>query len=144
MLLKSQVNTQKVNLLNSIIIYILLPLFLGTSVYLFLRVDQTFGENLIKWNYQPTLSILNYSWFIILVGSLPDFLWLFALLNLFCFIWEEVEKIPTFFKILLYTLPILSEVFQYFNIIQGTGDYFDILAYLLAIYIFSITNKQKQ
>lgn len=115
---------------------VFLPLFFGVCIYLFFRPNQTLAENFMNWNLQTTFSFNKYWISTVFLGSLPDFLWLFSLLSLMRIIWGAYENIPLVLKTLLYTVPIFSEFLQFMDVIPGTGDVFDVLAYLLAIIIF--------
>ncbi len=106
---------------------------LGILIYLFVRPNPTIAENFINWNYQPSTQLYEYTFIKILAGSLPDFFWLYSFLSILCFIWGGYKKIPFFLIFIIYSLPIFTEFLQFFNFIFGTCDFFDILAYIIAI-----------
>jgi hypothetical protein len=133
----------KRELILNIIKKVVLPLFLGVAIYLFLRPNETIAESYFNWHLQPIFDYNKYWISKIIFGSLPDFLWLLALLNLMAIIWDSKDNIPILLKIILFTFPIISEILQFFHIISGTGDFFDILAYLIAIIIFTNFFKPK-
>ncbi|MCZ2297942.1 MAG: hypothetical protein LC134_00525 [Chitinophagales bacterium] len=108
------------------------PLAIGSLVYLLLRTEPTIAEKFIGWNFNA-LNIGSSKILSFIIGSLPDFCWLYALLFLQTAIWKGTGKIPLSLIIALYVIPILTELFQYLHIISGTGDIIDIIAYLLAI-----------
>lgn len=114
-------------------LHVILPLVLGIMIYLFIRPNPTIAENIINWKYQPSTQLYEYTLIKILAGSLPDFFWLYAFLSMLYFIWGGYKNIPFYLLFITYSLPILTEILQYFNIIFGTGDFFDILAYIIAI-----------
>lgn len=123
---------------------VIIPLLLGSSIYFLARPNQTFAENLFGWRYNFFHSEQK-SWILnIILGSLPDFLWMYSLLYLLVFIWGGLKKIPLFIKLFFYTVPIITEFLQYFKIIFGTADIFDIIAYITAISIFEINYLPKQ
>ena len=79
-----------------------------------------------------------------MAGSLPDFFWLYALLSLQTgIIWNGIQNTPLSIFIILYTIPIGTELMQYYHIIDGTGDKADIVAYLLAIILHYFIHKNK-
>lgn len=121
---------------------VLLPLILGLSIYLFLRPGQTIAENFICWNYEANYSFLSTSLTKIVTGSLPDFLWLYSMLNLLSLIWVPYI-IPPQIKFAFYFLPIVTELLQHYHLIFGTADYLDVIAYLIAIYFHYSQNKKK-
>lgn len=134
--MNSQIISQKNSLIISLTKQVFLPLIIGVFIYLFFRPNQTIGESYINWNIEPIYNFNNSVIGNILVGSLPDFLWLLSLLGLMNIIWDS--NIPFILKALLYSLPIFTELLQYLKIITGTGDFYDIAAYLLAIFIFNL------
>lgn len=136
MITENKIDSSKNSLKHNLLFQVILPLILGTCIYIFFRPTQTVAESFLSWNFVPLFDLNKYWLGRVILGSLPDFLWLFSLLTLVRMIWVTKENIPLVLTIILYITPILSEVLQYFKVISGTGDLFDVLAYLIAISIF--------
>lgn len=121
--------------LTFLLLHVLLPLFAGMATYVFLRPGYTIVEGAIGWTSSheglaPSSSIGKG-----LCGMLPDFCWLYALLQLQAFIWGGIRKVPRLLLTSLFVLPVVSEFFQYMQWIAGTGDWLDVLAYCIAIIV---------
>ncbi len=110
----------------NILFHIFLPLLVGSAIYLLFRSKGIVSAGILAWKPHP-----------VFIYTLPDFLWLYALLHSMHFIWQ-VDKRVWFWLILCTLLSIGSEVLQLFNYIPGTFDYYDIAAYLTAFLIVSI------
>lgn len=111
---------------------ILLPLFIGVSIYSLFR-----GVPFL--NSFPLLNKENYSSFLLsfCLFNLPDGLWLYALLSSLYFIWKNENTIIKYSWLLtVILLSILSECLQLEKVITGTFDYFDILIYIFSALIF--------
>ncbi len=127
-----------------LLLHVLLPLLTGMATYLFLRPGNTIVEGAIGWTstheaLSPSSSIGKG-----ICGMLPDFCWLYALLQLQAFIWGGIRKVPRVVLTCLIVLPVLSEFFQYMQWIAGTGDWLDVLAYCIAIIVsYSPKNKRE-
>lgn len=108
-------------MLVKILSFVLLPVLLGIGIYLY-RFEWVDIQTKVP------------SW---VAYTLPDFLWLFALLQTMRLIWHT-EKWVWFWLFLCTFLSIGSEVLQLAGDIPGTFDHIDIAAYLLAFLIVSI------
>lgn len=127
-----------------ILIHVVSPLVIGAVVYVFLRTTPIIGIGFICSSSLP--SIMNKGIiFKAIIGSLPDFCWLYALLSLQSGpIWKGYKNIPKGILFFLYIVPLLSEVLQYLHIIEGVGDYLDIVSYILACTIHYFIHKNKK
>lgn len=69
--------------------------------------------------------------------NMPDGLWFYSLVSSLGFIWGN-KMCKTLFAwcFLSLSLSVLSEFLQVWNIIIGTFDYYDILAYLIATSLY--------
>lgn len=121
--------------------HVVLPLLTGGLVYLFIRPGTTIGEALIGWNFSPPGSLNSNRFIKVLWGSLPDYCWLYALLSMQTLIWGSRKKIPVIILIVLFTFPVLTEALQKYHLLKGTGDWFDVIAYVLAIISFYKFNR---
>lgn len=111
-------------------LHVLLPVISGTLVYILWR-----GINLI--NIDALLNSNPPDWF---KYSLPDGLWLYALLSAIIFIWKRKFSRQLFRWLLLaISLSFFSEVLQAYKVIPGTFDPNDLIAYSIAT-IFSFLN----
>ena len=97
-----------------------------------------------------TLPLSDYlpNWFLY---SLPDGLWLFSYLSVLLVVWDNViSKHNIHWLLLVSVVAIFSEIGQFFKIVPGTFDIFDLIFYLggtvLPILIFtnSKTIKSKK
>ena len=112
-------------------------LALGVLIYLifrdipFLNVSKIFS---IKGNNNPVLKLIFY--------SLPDAIWLYAFLTALKIIWKDRLFIEGKYWLFLAAIgACASEFAQKLQIIPGTFDWFDIVAYFLAISLFISFNK---
>lgn len=127
------------------LLHIFLPLLLGSLAYFLLRAEAIL---LLDWLYiQPVYTgngqETNFL-YQILAYNLADALWLYAFLATLSLIWAE-DPTRRYWQIGIYILAIISEIAQYYQIINGTGDWADVMAYSLAFFIFYfIIQKQQQ
>jgi hypothetical protein len=70
---------------------------------------------------------------------LPDGLWAFSLVSSLLIIWNR--RIKIFWIVLIFIFYISFEIFQYIKVINGTGDYIDVLIYFGFSTIALLTNK---
>jgi hypothetical protein len=68
-------------------------------------------------------------------GYFSDITWCFSLC-LISFAFAELKYIKASGKILLLTLPFITEILQYCGLIKGTFDWYDILTYVVVIALF--------
>lgn len=80
-----------------------------------------------------------YNYF--LVYCLPDALWYMSLLLLQTFFLAEKGLLNRLLIIIAIILPFLLEIFQYFEIISGTFDWYDILTYCLTLIFYLLCLK---
>ncbi len=114
--------------------HIVSPLFFGIIIYVFWR-------GIILFDIEPILKSSPPDW---IKYNLQDGLWLYALLSAIIIIWEK--KISSYLIVWIFfvlLLTFLSEIMQAYNFIQGTFDFYDMIAYFLAaiISILKIKNK---
>lgn len=103
--------------LLDIIINVFLPIVLGITIYL-LKAFQDFTV------------VRNY---------IPDGLWAYALVSSLLIIWER--KIKTQWITICIMMFLMFEIFQYFEILDGTGDIIDIIIYFFFSFLALFTNK---
>lgn len=119
------------NTILFILFHVFLPILVGSLIYLIFRSDA------ISQSATP-----NFLFFSILIYSLPDGCWLYALSSSLLLIWKnQTDYWFQFWIILVFISSIATEIFQLQNIIPGTFDLFDILCYSLAFILFIIINK---
>ena len=70
---------------------------------------------------------------------LPDGLWAYSLVSSLLIIWNR--RIKIFWIVLIFIFYIAFEVFQYIKVIDGTGDYMDVLIYFGFSTATLLTNK---
>jgi hypothetical protein len=118
----------------TIILHVILPLVLGSLIYIFLRAESTIAFEKIAENYKIYLLLASNPIYNYIINSFPDFCWCYSFLSLqFGIIWGGVKKIPLLLNWVIYFFPILTEVMQYLKLIGGTADWADVIAYLFAI-----------
>ena len=121
-------------------------LFIGLCVYYFFRLpiiifseldvfQQLTGIFLIS---KPTIDGV---WYYLFIYCLPDALWYLALLLIQTIFNKEKGVLNRMLIIIAYSLPFLLEIFQYFNVIAGTFDWYDILTYCLTLILFLCVKK---
>lgn len=123
----------------------LLFLLLGTLIYCTCRQDVIFllplqGSELLEaikidihYNGNPLIYFFLF--------CLPDALWYLALLLLqLAFFEKGVLNIILFF--LAMALPFLLEALQYFGVILGTADVYDVIFYSLILIVFLLWHRK--
>lgn len=69
--------------------------------------------------------------------NLPDALWFFSYLLIMEIIWNKNEKLyKALFIYVMLAVAIAAELFQYLHIIPGSGDWWDVAAYILTLLTF--------
>lgn len=111
----------------------IVSLLAGTVNYLLFRPDimlfKITGISVSSFNIKND-SILHF-----LTGYFSDMAWCIALCCI-AFAFAELNYISFSGKISLLLLPFITEALQYFRIINGIFDWFDVLTYTLIIAIF--------
>ncbi len=137
-----------------IIVGHLFTLLLGGLIYILFRQDTL---KMFSWfdniNLSTVISKLRLrtvplsghfpNWFLY---SLPDGLWLFSYLSGFLVVWDNViSKHNIYWLLSIPMVAILSEIGQFFEIVPGTFDIFDLLFYILGtiLPILIFTNSKK-
>ena len=69
-----------------------------------------------------------------MIGSFSDIAWCLSLCCITRLLFE-LNNISFMGMILLFTLPFITELLQYFQLIHGTFDWFDLLTYAIIIII---------
>lgn len=127
--------------LLKILFGILIPLISGGMIYIIYR-----SESLLMFSWFNKLSInpliemlRSYNNFLLpkwVVYSLPNGLWAFSLLNGIILIWNDISnKHFLFWLLLIVFLLIMSELGQFFGLIQGTFDKTDFIIILTVIFV---------
>lgn len=118
--------------------HLTIPLIIGIIIYLlyrgipFLNIEKFF---IAQSNRENFFSLFLYY-------NLPDGLWLYSLLVTLKIVWnKQLLTKGRYWIYAIISFAILSEFAQKLKIIPGTFDYLDILAYLIAISVFSYRNK---
>lgn len=118
------------------IIHCLFPILTGILIYTQLR--GFYFVNLKQNQLSFLMSLNEANW---IKYNLPDGLWFYAFLSALSIVWKEYSS--NYFVIWLLlsiSLTYLSEVLQAFHIIQGTFDWYDLLAYSIALLTFYLIN----
>jgi hypothetical protein len=131
------------------ILYSILSILFGGLIYIFFR-----EKNLLMFKWFYFLDIEDFifkirkknnfifpDWFIY---NLPDGLWLFSYVSIMLKIWKHKLNLKSLFWIFIMPfIAFFSEIFQYFNIINGTFDIFDLIFYFLGTYLAILLNIKK-
>lgn len=117
-------------------------LIIGAGVYFIFRTPIRIFEMLGITQYQivvlETQNPFNY----FLVYCLPDALWYMSLLLLQTYFLVGKRLLNRLLIIIAIILPFLLEIFQYFEIISGTFDWYDILTYCLTLIFYLLCLKK--
>ncbi len=76
--------------------------------------------------------------------NLPDGLWLLSFLLFMEGIWGNEKRMKWVFCIMIVVFAFVVEYMQCIGYFLGTGDAWDIMAYITAILLFLLINKLKQ
>lgn len=105
--------------------FVISPLFIGGLIYLLGRKSRVLFINLLHLPYLPKASLIG-------CYQVPDFLWLFALINLLSLIWHTNTTAFITWTLAVVLLALLSEFAQRSKLISGAFDWLDIISYGLA------------
>lgn len=137
-------NNKTLYLDNTKIIWAYILLFIGSMIYLSFR-----STTLLLFEWCRFLGLDCYINFFrsfvckiqpsnFIIYNLPGGMWLLSYMLLINVIWAN-EKGNIYYRLFLYSLPIItlySEVAQLFSFVPGTFDILDIICYLFAIIFF--------
>jgi hypothetical protein len=134
------INTVKTTWIE-INLHILLPIFVGASIYLLFRkntllvftwIEYIGGSDIILCIRDNVFFIRKYIPDFILY-SLPDGIWVYSGTIAFVSIWKGNSNTPfcVFWISLLFSCSIVAEILQLFGIVNGTFCLVDIVFYIL-------------
>ena len=135
--------------------HVLIPLLIGFFIYLFFREDSllffNWAEKINLYNILIKIrSIFNpnnlvfHNW---MTQILPDALWCYSYSSCFIIVLNKQMDIKNFWPLSIpFFVAVGFEFFQYFSILKGTFDLYDIFAYLLSVILslFLLTKKSKK
>lgn len=116
-------------------------LIIGAGVYFIFRTPIRIFEMLGIIQYQIVVLETQNSFNYFLVYCFSDALWYMSLLLLQTFFLAGKGFVNRLLIIIAILLPFLLEMFQYFNIMCGTFDWYDILTYCLTLILFLCLKK---
>jgi hypothetical protein len=102
------------------IVNVLLPIIIGILVYMYVP--------------SKTTALLH-----ITRNSLPDICWAYAFANTILIIWQR--KYNFYWLVTCFIVSTIFELLQYYNLIEGTGDVWDVLVYLLGFLLSIFLNN---
>ena len=117
-----------------VLIISMTSLFLGVFIYLTTRSESIYITQLVSQLYdgvvlqfiQDLFQFTNIPYWV--VYSLPDGLWMFALILIILLLWDfKLNKDSLLWIVMAITTGILFEVLQGLNMIKGTYDIADLL-----------------
>jgi hypothetical protein len=85
--------------------------------------------------------IIQSSYSNLITNCLSDGLWLYSLNATFLLIWKNNSTMLSKWIVTSLALSILLEYLQFYDIINGTFDVYDIFIYIASVLIFFIINK---
>ena len=103
---------------TDIFLNVILPIILGIGTY-----------------YVANFFVLNTY----IRNQLPDGLWAYSLMSCMLIVWNR--KINFFWTSMIFIFCILFETLQYLQLINGTADYLDILAYFVFLSVALSSNR---
>lgn len=115
------------------IVHILTPLFLGVVIYSLWRGiplvhSISLAPYFMKYPKPPDWILYN----------LPDGLWMYSFLSSLLLIWNlMISKRFFIWLFIAISTGFVLEILQGINVINGTFDWFDIIAYLVSFVLFS-------
>ena len=117
-------------------------LLLGTGIYFTFRTPIRIFEMLGITQYQiVVLECQNpFNYFLVYCSS--DALWYMSLLLLQTYFFTRKGLLNRLLIVIAIILPFLLEVFQYFDIMYGTFDWYDILTYCLTLIFYLLCLKR--
>ncbi len=116
-------------------------LFIGGILYIIFR-ENTYIAKIFPWK-DAILFLRTYFSFLecdFLKFYFPDFLWAFSLCSGLHSIFIPNTKVSKICSATVFLFGTLYEFLQLINIIGGTFDFFDILAYLLGSVVITLIN----
>jgi hypothetical protein len=138
-------NKKKVREFFKQLLIVLVPLLLGSIIYIFCREP---NFNLVNWfGLNEILKDLNVranlpNW---VIYNLPDGLWVFAFTYLVLFIFGFKFRKGFIFLTLFspIIISLISEIGQLYDFMQGTFDLLDVLFYLIGFLLPVLLNFKK-
>ena len=123
-------------------LHCVLPLFIGLLIYVSCRTETLLINRTIS-NFISVSVIGKFTNKIWFIYNLPDGLYSYSLMSSILFLFNfRIGKENLIFIIIGLLFPIIYEVFQYFKIVNGTYDFYDLLFSLLfsILSIILVTN----
>ena len=121
-----------------LIINIILPILLGTLIYIVYRTDDLIMFNWLSlFGFQDSVNYIRNNnifsqapfWF---KYNFSDGLWIYSFTNMIFLLWIDNINKSNFYYIYFFTiLACVFELLQFFEIFPGTYDFSDILFYLI-------------
>ena len=116
-------------------------LLLGTGIYFYFR-SPVKAFMVLHIAQKESLGFnTNYPLQYFAIYCLPDALWYMSLLIFQTFFFQEKGTVNRFLVGISICLPFILEMFQYFGIMSGTFDWYDILTYCITLILYLICLK---
>jgi hypothetical protein len=130
--------------LKFLVYWVIIPLLIGTLIYLLfrplsIRLFNVFNENQLNLIIQlrTNLGVSSSDFPVWFTNSLPDGLWLFSFTNILSLIWiNRNGMVKNIFLLVPILIGLIHELIQFFNVNYGTFDIIDVFTYLI-FYLFS-------
>jgi hypothetical protein len=129
----SEFKSNPLKLSNSPFLHVFAPISFGILIYILFR--GSFFLHPLK-DFLPILQNNLPEW---VLYNLPDGLWLYSFLSCVLFIWRKNLSIGfVLWSSVAIISAIISEYFQRIKLIPGTYDLYDLIAYIIAIILFTL------
>ena len=108
---------------------VVLPISVGVAIYVVFRDDNILLLQLLRFlGIKQTFRLESPDSLTVILGSLPDGLWVFSYSIWLRLIWNRI----TVWMLIPIALAVASEIGQLLTIVPGTFDVYDLFAYSLA------------
>ena len=127
---------------NIILFHTLIPMIIGAFIYVTFR-----EKNLLMFSWFDSLGLygvidylrLNFSKYNIpswILFNYPDGVWIYSFVSLMIVVWDKVKSNIRFFWFAIAPiLGISAELGQFFNILPGTYDQFDLIFCIIGSFL---------
>lgn len=116
-------------------------LLIGTGIYFFFRAPIIAFTHLHIAPHEYIASNTNNPFIYFAVFCLPDALWYMSLLLIQTIFLKESGWLNRLLVGIAVSLPFLLEIFQYYGLMKGTFDWYDVMSYLFTLILFLCLRK---
>lgn len=144
----SILSSQNIRIASELIFGVLL-LMCGCLIYLLFRSENI---NLYQWCSSIALAdsieqlrnrVCDYQVSEFIRFSLPDGLYCASYILVVDAIWHNEKIIRHWIVALIPAIALFSEIFQYFRVVNGTFDWYDLICYVIPLLLYYISTNLK-